>query len=203
MLIAAQPTRGLDVGAIEYVHRRLVAERDAGRAVLLVSLELDEVLSLSDRILVIFEGEIVGEYGPDVTEEELGHRDDRRAPEGAGGGVSEGPLDPRDEERLEEQEEQLLEQPEGVHGGDYAPSVAARMAVMQRAGGVVMPIVTTLFAFAMAMIVIAATGPQPVQGVQGDLRRHRAELALPLGDGRRPRRRRVQPPADADPDDRR
>jgi simple sugar transport system ATP-binding protein len=72
VLIAAQPTRGLDVGAIEYVHRRLVAERDAGRAVLLVSLELDEVLSLSDRILVMFEGKIVGEYGPDVSEEELG-----------------------------------------------------------------------------------------------------------------------------------
>jgi ABC-type uncharacterized transport system ATPase subunit len=72
VLIAAQPTRGLDVGAIEYVHRRLVAERDAGRAVLLVSLELDEILSLSDRILVIFEGEVVGEYQPDVSEEELG-----------------------------------------------------------------------------------------------------------------------------------
>jgi general nucleoside transport system ATP-binding protein len=71
-LIAAQPTRGLDVGAIEYVHRRLVAEREEGRAVLLVSLELDEVMSLSDRILVMFEGEIVGEYGPDATEEELG-----------------------------------------------------------------------------------------------------------------------------------
>jgi simple sugar transport system ATP-binding protein len=72
VLIAAQPTRGLDVGAIEYVHRRLVAERDEGRAILLVSLELDEVLSLSDRILVMFEGRIVGEYPPDVTEEELG-----------------------------------------------------------------------------------------------------------------------------------
>jgi ABC-type uncharacterized transport system ATPase subunit len=72
VLIAAQPTRGLDVGAIEYVHRRLVAERDQGRAVLLVSLELDEVLSLADRILVIFEGQIVGEYPPDVSEEELG-----------------------------------------------------------------------------------------------------------------------------------
>ena len=72
VLIAAQPTRGLDVGAIEYVHRRLVSERDEGRAVLLVSLELDEVLSLSDRILVMFEGEIVGEYGPGVSEEELG-----------------------------------------------------------------------------------------------------------------------------------
>ena len=72
VLIAAQPTRGLDVGAIEYVHRRLVAERGEGRAVLLVSLELDEVMSLSDRILAMFGGEIVGEYGPDVTEEELG-----------------------------------------------------------------------------------------------------------------------------------
>jgi simple sugar transport system ATP-binding protein len=72
VLIAAQPTRGLDVGAIEYVHRRLVAERDEGRAILLASLELDEILSLSDRILVMFEGQIVGEYSPDVTEEELG-----------------------------------------------------------------------------------------------------------------------------------
>src|SRR2546423_3802089 len=72
VLIAAQPTRGLDLGAIEFVHRRLVAERDAGRGVLLVSLELEEVMSLSDRILVIYEGRIVGEYGPDVTEEELG-----------------------------------------------------------------------------------------------------------------------------------
>jgi ABC-type uncharacterized transport system ATPase subunit len=72
VLIAAQPTRGLDVGAIEFVHRRLVEERDEGRAVLLVSLELDEILSLSDRILAMYEGEIVGEYGPDVTEEELG-----------------------------------------------------------------------------------------------------------------------------------
>jgi simple sugar transport system ATP-binding protein len=72
VLIAAQPTRGLDVGAIEYVHRRLVEERDEGRAVLLVSLELDEILSLSDRILAMYEGQIVGEYGPGVTEEELG-----------------------------------------------------------------------------------------------------------------------------------
>ena len=72
VLIAAQPTRGLDVGAIEFVHRRLVEERDDGRAVLLVSLELEEIMSLSDRILVIYEGEIVGEYGPDVTEQELG-----------------------------------------------------------------------------------------------------------------------------------
>ncbi len=72
VLIAGQPTRGLDVGAIEFVHRRLVAERDEGRAILLVSLELDEILSLSDRILVIYEGRIVGEFPPTVSEEELG-----------------------------------------------------------------------------------------------------------------------------------
>jgi simple sugar transport system ATP-binding protein len=72
VLVAAQPTRGLDVGAIEFVHRRLVEQRDAGKAVLLISLELEEVLSLSDRILVIYEGRIVGEYDPSVTEEELG-----------------------------------------------------------------------------------------------------------------------------------
>jgi general nucleoside transport system ATP-binding protein len=71
-LVAAQPTRGLDVGAIEYVHRRLVEERDGGKAVLLVSLELDEIRSLSDRILVMYEGKIVGEYGPETDEEELG-----------------------------------------------------------------------------------------------------------------------------------
>jgi simple sugar transport system ATP-binding protein len=72
VLIAAQPTRGLDVGAIEFVHRRLVEQRDAGRAILLVSLELEEILSLSDRILVIYEGHIVGEFPPTATEEELG-----------------------------------------------------------------------------------------------------------------------------------
>ncbi|MBA3347852.1 MAG: ABC transporter ATP-binding protein [Actinobacteria bacterium] len=72
VLIAAQPTRGLDVGAIEFVHRRLVGERDEGRGILLVSLELEEILSLSDRILVMYEGRIVGEFPPSVSEEELG-----------------------------------------------------------------------------------------------------------------------------------
>jgi simple sugar transport system ATP-binding protein len=62
VLIAVQPTRGLDVGAIEYIHHQLVEQRDSGKGVLLVSLELDEVLNLSDRILVIYEGEIVGEF---------------------------------------------------------------------------------------------------------------------------------------------
>jgi len=73
LLIAVQPTRGLDVGAIEYIHRQIVAQRDAGKAVLLVSLELDEVMALSDRILVMYEGEIVGELDPKATTvEELG-----------------------------------------------------------------------------------------------------------------------------------
>jgi general nucleoside transport system ATP-binding protein len=72
VLIAAQPTRGLDVGAIEFLHRRLVEERAEGRAILLVSLELDEVMSLSDRLLVMYEGRIVGEHGADASEEEIG-----------------------------------------------------------------------------------------------------------------------------------
>lgn len=73
LLIAVQPTRGLDVGAIENIHKQIVNDRDNGRAVLLVSLELDEVMNLSDRILVMYEGEIVGEFDADkVTVEELG-----------------------------------------------------------------------------------------------------------------------------------
>ena len=73
LLVAVQPTRGLDVGAIEYIHKQLVAQRDAGKAVLLVSLELDEVMNVSDRILVMYEGEIVGELDPKTTTvQELG-----------------------------------------------------------------------------------------------------------------------------------
>ena len=73
LIVAVQPTRGLDVGAIEYIHSQLVNERDEGKAVLLISLELDEVMSLSDRILVLYEGEIVGEFDPkEVSVQELG-----------------------------------------------------------------------------------------------------------------------------------
>jgi simple sugar transport system ATP-binding protein len=72
VLIVGQPTRGVDVGAIEFIHKRLIAMRDAGKAVLLVSVELDEIRSLADRILVMFDGRIVGERGPDATEGELG-----------------------------------------------------------------------------------------------------------------------------------
>lgn len=73
LLIAVQPTRGLDVGAIEYIHTKLVEQRDSGKGILLISLELDEVMNLSDRILVIYEGEIVGEFDPKkVSAKELG-----------------------------------------------------------------------------------------------------------------------------------
>jgi len=74
LLIAVQPTRGLDVGAIEGIHKRIVADRDAGKGVLLVSLELEEIMNLSDRIYVIYEGKIVGEFlhPKDVTTKELG-----------------------------------------------------------------------------------------------------------------------------------
>ena len=73
LLVAVQPTRGLDVGAIEFIHKQLVAQRDQGKAVLLVSLELDEVMDVSDRILVMYEGEIVGQLDPKkITVEELG-----------------------------------------------------------------------------------------------------------------------------------
>ncbi len=73
LVVAVQPTRGLDVGAIEYIHSQLVRQRDEGKAVLLVSLELDEVMSLSDRILVLYEGEIVGEFDPKkISVQELG-----------------------------------------------------------------------------------------------------------------------------------
>ena len=73
LIIAVQPTRGLDVGAIEYIHSQLIAQRDSGKAVLLVSLELEEVMNLADRILVMYEGEIVGELDPKATTvQELG-----------------------------------------------------------------------------------------------------------------------------------
>jgi simple sugar transport system ATP-binding protein len=72
VLVAAQPTRGLDVGAIEFVHSKLLEQRDHGRAVLLVSLELEELRNVADRLLVIADGRIVGEFPPDASDEELG-----------------------------------------------------------------------------------------------------------------------------------
>ncbi len=72
VLLVGQPTRGVDVGAIEFIHKRIIETRDAGKAVLLVSVELDEIRSLADRIIVMFDGQIVGERGPEADEKELG-----------------------------------------------------------------------------------------------------------------------------------
>ena len=72
MLLVGQPTRGVDIGAIEFIHRQIVGMRDRGKAILLVSVELDEIRSLADRILVMFAGRIVGERGPDASENDLG-----------------------------------------------------------------------------------------------------------------------------------
>ncbi|MEV0251301.1 ABC transporter ATP-binding protein [Nocardia sp. NPDC050712] len=72
VLVAAQPTRGVDIGAIEFIHARLVAERDTGTAVLLISAELDEILALSDRVAVIYNGQIVGEVAPDSPRSDIG-----------------------------------------------------------------------------------------------------------------------------------
>ena len=73
LLIAVQPTRGLDIGATEFIHRQLIKERDEGKAVLLISLELEEVMNVSDRILVMHDGEVVADVNPDnITMQELG-----------------------------------------------------------------------------------------------------------------------------------
>jgi general nucleoside transport system ATP-binding protein len=72
LLIIGQPTRGVDIGAIEFIHRRLIELRDRGKAILLISVELDEIRSLSDRILVMFDGAIAGECAPDTPEAEIG-----------------------------------------------------------------------------------------------------------------------------------
>jgi simple sugar transport system ATP-binding protein len=73
LLLVSQPTRGVDIGAIEFIHRKLVALRDAGCAILLVSSELDEVTALADRLLVMHEGAVVGEVDPATTPvEEIG-----------------------------------------------------------------------------------------------------------------------------------
>ena len=112
VLIAAQPTRGLDVGAIEFVHSRLIEQRDAGRAVLLVSLELEEIRSLSDRVLVMYDGRIVAELAPGGVRGGVRGRDARRP---AGGRVSEG-------------------EGEGTH------TVASQLSGYLRAGGIVTPL---------------------------------------------------------------
>ena len=72
LLIVGQPTRGVDIGAIEFIHKRIIALRDAGKAILLVSVELDEIRSLSDRIIVMFSGRVMGELGAQAEERDIG-----------------------------------------------------------------------------------------------------------------------------------
>ena len=152
VLIAAQPTRGLDVGAIEFVHRRLVEERDEGRAVLLVSLELEEILSLSDRILVIYEGADRGRVRSGRHRGRAGHRDDRRGQEGGRvSGPDPSPLGPAPDLRKEPPQ-----------SGD-SESFATRLAIAQKAGGLVVPLMTTVLAFLIGgLVVLATTGKNPL-----------------------------------------
>ena len=174
--IAAQPTRGLDVGAIEFVHRRLLEQRDEGRGVLLVSLELEEIRSLSDRVLVIYEGRIVAELSPDASDEELAWR------------CSAGRC-PRDADGVGRR---------GRAGAGHRRLAAVGLS--RGAAGSSSRSITALFAFFVGGIVVALAGANPIDDLQGDLRRVGAELAVPVGDRRRPHARGAEPAADADPD---
>jgi general nucleoside transport system ATP-binding protein len=100
LLLASQPTRGLDVGSIEFVHSQIVKERDRGVAVIIVSSELDEIYALSDRIAVMYEGKIVGMRAPDVSEQELGLLMTGAGSDGQPGS-GEGPHSPDADEILE------------------------------------------------------------------------------------------------------
>ena len=182
VLVAAQPTRGLDVGAIEFVHRRLVAERDEGRAILLVSFELDEVLSLSDRILVLYEGRIVGEYTPDVSEEELGiamtgGAGSRRRRMTRAAAAQTPPPAPAEPEEY------------GSVTGLQASRPRRRR---PRPGRRDVPRLLRSAAWSSP----SPDGAQPVRDLQGDLRGHRADLVHPRD--RRHGRGGARPPADAD-----
>ena len=192
VLIAAQPTRGLDVGAIEFVHRRLIEERDEGRAILLVSLELEEVLSLSDRILVMYEGEIVGEFPPTATEEELGVAMTGGEAE-RGGRVSDDPgRDPP-------------VQPYGQTptAPDEPPeSFAARIALAQRAGGILAPLLTVVIAFVIGgLVVLVTTGKNPLETYKAIFEGSGLNWFFPWVTGEERVLAGVQPPADAHRDD--
>ena len=187
--IAAQPTRGLDVGAIEFVHRRLIAERDEGRAILLVSLELEEILSLSDRILVIYEGRIVGEFPPTATRGGARHRDDRRRARRPGGRRVTATVDGA-ARASRRRRARTVQATSGVRRALWR-CCSARAASATA-------LITALVAFVDRRLRGARSGPQPAVGVPADLQRHRSQLAVPVGDGRGPDVRGAQPAADAD-----
>ena len=157
LLIAHQPTRGLDVGAIEFVHGRLLEERDKGRGILLVSLEFEEIRALADRILVIYEGQIVGRVPAGRLRGGARRGDDRRSRR-PGGGVS------------------ATEEPEV-----RAATPASRLASYVRGGGVIVPLLTTLIAFLIGGLVMLVTGADPIDDLQGDLEGHRASSGSSRG----------------------
>ncbi len=151
LLIAAQPTRGLDVGAIAFLHSRLVAERDEGRAILLVSLELDEIMSLSDRILVMYEGRDRRRVRAWGRRRDARDRDDRRRRRRGGRGVSDVPAGGS------------AQPPQGDRRQGDTPSAAERFSAFQRAGGLVVPLITMLLAFLIAgLVVLVTTGHNPL-----------------------------------------
>ena len=154
------------MGAIEFVHRRLVEERDEGRGILLVSLEFEEVRSLADRILVIYEGEIVGEFPPDVSEEELGIA--------MTGGRRAGPR---------------RERHRGTRGRS-PQTPASRLAGYVRGGGVIVPLITALLAFLIGGLVVLLAGKDPIATYEAIWKGTGPPVALPVDDRRRPRPRR-------------
>ena len=173
-------------GAIEFVHRRLIEERDKGRAVLLVSLEYEEVRALADRILVIYEGKIVGEFPPDASEEELGiAMTGGKAQRGRGGVVS----------LLEEELQAEAEESTGAAAASPAALTAFRRGAQRRhrADHHGRDRVHRRRADR------ARDGPQPALDLPVDLQRDRPQLAVPMGHRVRARDRRRQPPADAAP----
>jgi ABC-type branched-subunit amino acid transport system ATPase component len=153
VLIAAQPTRGLDVGAIEFVHRRLIEQRDAGRGVLLVSLELEEIRLALDRVLVMYDGRIVAELAPEASEEEFGVAmlGGRGRPRERGGGRGTTPS-PRSSRAT------------CARRDHHAAADGADRVLHRRPRGRV-------------------DGREPAHHLQGDLRRLRPQLAVPLGHG--------------------
>ena len=186
VLVAAQPTRGLDVGAIEFVHRRLLEQRDAGRAVLLVSLELEEIRSLADRVLVIYEGRIVGEFPPDATDEELGRRHDRR----------------RRGRRASRRHEPTRRSaaPARARG---AVTVASRLSRLHARRRHPRPADDGAARVRRRRPRRARHGRQPVDTYKAIFDGTRAELAVPVDHRRRPHARGAEPPADAAPHRRR
>ena len=179
VLVAAQPTRGLDVGAIEFVHRRWSPSATRAAAILLVSLELDEVRSLADRILVIYEGADRRRVPARRVRGGARHRDDRRRARGRGAGVSRRPT-------------------AGARGPGRRPSPRGWPPTCAAAASS-SPSSRRCSPSSIGGLVMLVTGHDPIVDLQGDLRRHRAELALPVGHRRRPADRGAEPAADADP----